>query len=77
MTASESPLSFNVDLSSINIIAANPDHPVLILSPSERIVPAFKLENSSVPTAIISTRPFTFVATGMITVYVTSKVGGI
>ena len=66
MTASESPLSFNVDLSSINIIAANPDLPVLILSPSERIVPAYKMENSSVPTAIISTRPFTFVATAIL-----------
>ena len=49
--ASEFSFNFNVDLSSINIIAVKPDEPVLILSPSASIVPGFKFEKLSLPTA--------------------------
>ena len=66
ITASEFSLIFKVDLSSMKIIATNPEFPVLILSPSSKIEPVFKEENSFLPTFINSTRPFTFVATAIL-----------
>ena len=66
ITASEFSFIFNVDLSSINIMATNPDFPVRILSPSSRILPALRLLNSFFPTFIISVMPFTFVATAIL-----------
>ena len=47
-------------------MAAKPDFPVRILSPSESIVPAFKSKNSFLPMGMISTSPFTFVATAIL-----------
>ena len=66
IVASELPLSFKIDLSSIKIIAVKPEFPVRILSPSERTVPGFNLEKSFVSTGIISTSPFTLVATAIL-----------
>ena len=51
------------------MIAAKPELPVLILSPSDKTLPGFNFKKSLSPVGIISTKPVTFVATAILLPY--------
>ena len=57
IVTSDDSFIFNWDLSSINMINAKPSEPVLIRSPSFRIVPAFNELKPGISFFSISTEP--------------------